>query len=381
MMKVEYGYLQEQFAPESELTKAILADIQKESARGFWTLGPWVEKFEEAFAEQLKVRYAVGVNSGTAALELALLASGVRPGERVAVPSNSFVASAGAIASIGAEPYFVDVNDDYLFSWEAIAGNRNPNRKGWDSTMHLLPVHLTGNVVTDLPQQYYDGSVFDAAQAIGAEYKGVSVAALGQAACFSLHPLKNINVWGDGGVVTTNDESFADEIRLLRNHGLQGRDTVVRPGRNERLHAIQAIVGTHVLKELDWLTERRINNATLYDKLLDGATGVELPPRNPDMKQVYHTYVIQVGRRDELQEWLGQQGIETKVHYPVPIHLQPGYAYLGGRWDDLPNVERQSKRILSLPIHQYLKPEQIEYVAERIRHFYDYGIKVSSQTK
>jgi len=380
-MNVSYGYLPEQFALETDISKSILHDIQNESARGFWTLGPWVDRFEEAFAEKLRVQYAVGVNSGTAALELALIASGVRPGERVAVPANSFIATAGAVVAIGAEPYLVDVNEDYLFSWDAIIDKRNPNRKEWDSTMHLLPVHLTGNVVTNLPRDYYDGSVFDAAQAIGAEYKGVSVAALGLAACFSLHPLKNINVWGDGGVVTTNDESFANEIRLLRNHGLKDRDTVVRPGRNERLHAIQALVGTHVLKELDWLTEKRREHAALYDQLLDGATGVIIPPRNEDIKQVYHTYVITVGRRDELVTWLAQQGIETKVHYPIPIHLQPGYAYLGGRWNDLPNVEWQSKRIISLPIHQYLKREQIEYVAERIRYFYDNGVKVSQKSK
>jgi aminotransferase EvaB len=380
-VQVSYGYLQEQFAPETALSESILHDIQNESARGFWTLGPWVEKFEEAFAEKLDVPYAVGVNSGTAALELALLASGVRHGERVAVPANSFIATAGAVVAIGAEPYFVDVNEDYLFSWDSIKDKRIPNRKEWDSTMHLLPVHLTGNVVTNLPREYYDGSVFDAAQAIGAEYKDVSIAKLGLAACFSLHPLKNINVWGDGGVVTTNDESFAREIRLLRNHGLETRDIVSRPGRNERLHAIQALVGTHVINELGWLTDRRIENAALYDKLLDGATGVEIPPRNPDIKQVYHTYVIQVGRRDDLQNWLGQQGIETKVHYPIPIHLQKGYSYLGGRWDDLPNVEWQSKRILSLPIHQYLKPDQIEFVAERIRYFYDNGVKVSKTSE
>ena len=375
-VKVPYNYLGYQFIPSGDLVRDILADIGKLVETGEFTLGPQVAEFEEKFAAMCGVKYAVGINSGTDSLTLILKALDIGPGDEVITAPNSFIATANVIALVGAKPVFADVDDEYLLDAGKVA------EKVTEKTRAILPVHLTGNPVF-MPEftvgsfQFKKGGgwrgifvIEDAAQAIGAEINGKKVGNWGIAGEFSLHPLKNMNVWGDGGVVTTNNDELADKIRLLRNHGLATRDECVIVAGNCRLHTIQAVVGLKLMPYVREVSDERIKNATLYDQLLKNVDGVTIPPRYPNKRQVYHTYVIQVERREQLIKFLADSGVETKVHYPIPIHLQVPYRAMGYKEGNFPVCEAQAKKILSLPIHQYLSRWQIQHTADLIRAFY-----------
>lgn len=375
-MKVPYNYLSYQFAPKGKLVMDILYDIEKLVGTGEFTLGPQVAEFEEKFANLCGVKHAIGINSGTDALIMILKALGIGPGDEVITAPNSFIATANVIAFVGAKPVFVDVDDEYLIDIKKI------NEAVTEKTKAILPVHLTGNPVF-MPAlicgdfQFKKGGewrgiyiIEDAAQAVDAEVHGKKVGGWGIAGEFSFHPLKNMNAWGDGGMVTTNDSELAEKIRLMRNHGLASRDECVIIAGNCRLQTLQAVVCLQLVPDVRMVSDARIRNAALYDSLLRDVDGVIVPPRPPSKRQVYHTYVIQVERRDELQKHLAENGVETKVHYPIPIHLQKPYHKLGYREGDFPKCEAQAKKILSLPIHQYLTEAQIHHVAGLIRGFY-----------
>lgn len=371
-IKVPYNYLDKQFDPSGALVNDILEDIKELVRTGEFTLGPPVREFEEKFAALCGVRHAIGINSGTDALILILKALGIGPGDEVITAPNSFIATANVILFVGAKPVFVDVDDEYLMDVQK--ANEAITRK----TKAILPVHLTGNPVF-MPgirflrykyQDHYIPVIEDAAQAIDAEIGNKTVGSWGIAGAFSLHPLKNMNVWGDGGMVTTNDDKLAEKIRLMRNHGLESRDVCVMVAGNCRLHTIQAVVALRLMADVRAVSGKRIRNAGVYDSLLKHVDGVKIPPRLYYKRQVYHTYVIQVERREDLRQFLMENGVETKVHYPVPIHLQKPYAELGYRKGDFPVCESQAERILSLPIHQYLTEEQINCVAGLIGKFY-----------
>ena len=368
-LEVSYSYLTTQFAPTRDLSRAILKDIETELSQCFFTLGPWVERFENEFAQRHKVKHAVGTSNGTDALQMALEAMEAGPGKNVITVANTFVATVGAIVFTGATPRFVDVKDDYLMDMSHIAAPGIAD----EHTSCVIPVDLTGCPVpvgrSAMGTHVSLKVLRDSCQAVGAEYRGQNVASMGYASAFSLHPLKNLNVWGDGGIVTTDNDEIADRVRLLRNHGLRDRDTVEIVGRNARLDSIQAIVGFHAMKELDWINEQRRLHAKWYDEGLRGIPGIIVPSRDPDALPVYHTYVIMVDDRAKFQAYLNEWGIETKIHYPVPIHLQPGYAFLGYKKGDLPKTEYQAEHILSLPIHQYLSNEQQSHVIETIREW------------
>jgi len=370
MMKVPYNYLDKQFDPDGALVARILLDIRELVKTGEFTLGPPVQEFEEKFAELCGVKHAVGINSGTDALILILKALGIGPGDEVITVPNSFIATANVIAFVGAEPVFVDVDDEYLMDIEKV------KEAITERTKAILPVHLTGNPVffPYVDYIYHENDfisvIEDAAQAIDAEINGKKVGGLGIAGEFSLHPLKNMNVWGDGGMVTTNDAKLAEKIRLMRNHGLASRDVCEVFAGNCRLHTIQAVVGLRLIEDVRNVSNKRISNASLFDYLLSNVDGVKIPPRQSYKRQVYHTYVIQVERREALIKFLAENGVETKIHYPVPIHLQKPYTELGYNKGDFPKCEAQAERILSLPIHQYLTSDQIEYTASLIRRFY-----------
>ena len=379
-IKVPYNYLDKQFDPKGELVNDILEDIRKLVGTGEFTLGPPVREFEEKFAELCGVKHAVGINSGTDALILILKALGIGPGDEVITVPNSFIATANVIRFVGARPVFVDVDDEYLLDVSKV------NEAVTEKTRAILPVHLTGNPVF-MPRliggefQFKKGgewrgiyTIEDAAQAVDAKVHDRKIGGWGIAGGFSLHPLKNMNVWGDGGMVTTNDYELAKKIRLMRNHGLASRDVCEMAAGNCRLHTIQAVVGLRLLADVHKISDTRIKNAALYDSLFLGIEGgVIIPPRYPSKRQVYHTYVIQVERRGALIKFLTENGVETKVHYPVPIHLQKPYLELGYKKGDFPVCEAQAEKILSLPIHQYLTEDQIRYTAGLIRKFYGYG--------
>lgn len=372
-MKVPYNYLDRQFNADGALVKDILGDIKELVRTGEFTLGPPVREFEEKFAELCGVKHSVGVNSGTDALILILKALGIGPGDEVITVPNSFIATANAILFVGAKPVFVDVDDEYLMDISKMYGAITEHTKA------ILPVHLTGNPVfmnSLCSQINCDGYLYvieDAAQAVDAEVQGKKVGSWGVAGEFSLHPLKNMNVWGDGGMVTTNSNKLAENIRLTRNHGLASRDDCVMAAGNCRLHTIQAVVGLRLLNDVCKVSDARIKNAALYDTILGNVNGVVIPPRPKNKRQVFHTYVIQVDWRKELIKFLTENWVETKVHYPVPIHLQKPYAELGYKKGDFPKCESQAERILSLPIHQYLSMDQICHTAELIRKFYGFG--------
>jgi len=368
-MRVPYNYLDKQFDVNGILTREILADIKELVRTGEFTLGPPVQKFEEKFADLCGVKYAIGINSGTDALILILKALGIGPGDEVITAPNSFIATANVIRFVGAKPVFVDVADDYLINHllieEAITSE----------TKAILPVHLTGNPasilrVSEIARRRRLHLIEDAAQAVDSSVTGKKAGNWGMAGAFSLHPLKNLNVWGDGGIVTTNNYDLAEKVRLMRNHGLASRDVCVMAAGNCRLHTIQAIVGLRLMPEVKIVSEKRILNARIYNGLLKYVDGVKLPLNFSNVRQVYHTYVIQVEKRGELQKFLAENGVETKVHYPVPIHLQKPYIELGYKKGDFPKCEAQAERILSLPIHQYLSVRQIRYTAGLIRKFY-----------
>jgi aminotransferase EvaB len=348
---------------------ALGAALRGHLARADFILGASVERFERRFAALCGAEYAIGVNSGTDALFLSLKALGIGPGDEVVTAPNSFVATAGAIVATGARPVFADVGSDY---------NLDPSRVAdaiTARTRAILPVHLTGNPA-DLPallalaQRHGLTVVEDAAQAVGATLAGRPVGSWGIAGCFSLHPLKNLPVGGDGGVVTTSSPALAEWLRRLRNHGLESRDEIAHFGFNSRLDSMQATIADFGLDRLAAISEARRRNAERYDALLSGIAGVALPPRPDAAYQVFHTYVVQVERRTELVAYLAEHGIETKIHYPIPIHLQPPCRALGYREGDFPVCEAQSRRILSLPVNQYLGLDHIERVAKCIRLFF-----------
>lgn len=364
-MEVKYLDLLQQF-DDPELIRAV-GDLFKTCQ---FILGPEVASFEEKFAELCGTRFALGVNSGTDALFLALKVSGVGPGHEVITVANSFIATAGAIVAAGARPVFVDVGPDYNINPDLIEAALTPRTKA------ILPVHLTGNPadlpkILDLARKHRLVVVQDAAQAIGALIHGRPVGSFGHLGCFSLHPLKNLNAAGDGGMMTTNQEEIYLRLQKMRNHGLKNRDDIEFFAYNTRLDTLQALVAAHRLKRLDEITDTRLKNAGLYDELLASLKDeVIIPPRRPDFTQVFHTYVIQVRDRENLIRHLAAKGIETKVHYPIPIHLQAPCRQMGWKPGDLPETERQAAHILSLPIHQHLSREQLEYVAHTIRDFY-----------
>ncbi len=367
---VPYNYLSDQFAPKSALVKSIMDDIEKLVQTGEFTLGPQVAEFEENYARLCGVKHAIGINSGTDALILILKSLGIGPGDEVITAPNSFIATANVVAVVGARPVFVDVDDEYLLDVNKVKEAFTARTKA------ILPVHLTGNPVfmpALIGSRYKDRYLYlieDAAQAIDAEIWGQKVGSWGIAGEFSLHPLKNMNVWGDGGMITTNNDELAGKIKLLRNHGLASRDACVMFAGNCRLHTIQAVVGLRLMADVRYVSDQRIKNAAMYDELLGNIEGVVIPPRQVSKRQVYHTYVIQVQRREALKKFLIENGVETKVHYPVPIHLQAPYRELGYKEGDFPVCESQAKSILSLPIHQYLKQNQIQYAANLIQRFY-----------
>lgn len=364
-MQVKYLDLPRQF-DDPELLRLVTGAF----ARSQFVLGPELSEFEGEFAQLCGTRFAVGVNSATDALFLALKALGVCPGEEVITVSNSFIATAGAIVAAGATPVFVDVGPDYNMDIDLLEAAITARTKA------IVPVHLTGNPadMEKIIQVARKKSLFvveDAAQAVGAMLNGKRVGSFGDVGCFSLHPLKNLNVAGDGGVMTTNSPEVYNRLALLRNHGLKNRDEIDSFGYNSRLDTIQAVVARYNVKSLDQITGKRIQNARLYDQLLAGLEDdVVIPLRNPEAKQVFHTYVIQVDRREQLIEYLSGHQIETKIHYPIPIHLQAPCRAMGWKSGCLPETEKQANRILTLPIHQFLAEAQIHHVVTTMKEFY-----------
>jgi dTDP-4-amino-4,6-dideoxygalactose transaminase len=346
---------------KDEIDAAVTRVIRNTS----FILGPEVEAFEQAFAEYVGARFCLGLNSGTAALHLALLAGGIGAGDEVIVPANSFFATAEAVSLVGATPVFVDADPvsytiDTSKIEKAITGR----------TRAIIPVHLYGqsadlDPIFEIARRRNLLVVEDAAQAHGAQYKGRRVGPLGDVGCFSFYPGKNLGAYGEGGAVVTNDERLAHRVRLLRDHGSEKKYRHEIVGYNFRLEGIQGAVLNVKLRHLDRWNELRRQHAARYTELLKG-TNLTLPLEMDYARHVYHVYVIQTEARDDLQRTLADAGIQTGIHYPIPIHLQPAYSSLGHKQGDFPESERQSNRVLSLPMFAELTDEQIHTVADAI---------------
>lgn len=356
-------------AQHAPIKDELLAAIGRVIDHGQFILGDEVIEFERRFAEICGVRYAVGVNSGTDALILALKAIGIRPDDEVITVPNSFIATASCIALVGARPVFVDVREDYSMDPALIEQAITAH------TRAILPVHLTGrpadmDPILEVARIHCLHVIEDCAQAVMAEYKSKRVGSFGNVGCFSLHPLKTLNGCGDGGLLTTNDARLAEQFRILRNIGLKTRDDCVMWSGNSRLDTLQAAVLLVKLNYLEAWTEKRRANAQFYQEHLAGLRQIQVPVDKLHERAVYHTFVIQADYRDELQAHLAKLGIGTAIHYPLPIHLHKAARDLCYRPGSFPVAERQAQRILSLPVYPELGENELNYVVDGIRTFY-----------
>ena len=346
---------------KNEIDSAIARVVES----GWYILGPEVEAFEKAFAGYVGARFCIGVNSGTAALQLALMAVNIRAGDEVIVPANTFFATAEAVTTAGGTPVFVDADPvSYTIDISKIEAAITPK------TRVIIPVHLYGqpadlDPIFQIAQSRSLIVIEDAAQAHGAEYKGRRVGALGRVGCFSFYPAKNLGAYGDAGALVTNDEEIAHRLRLLRDHGSERKYHHEIVGYVFRLEPLQAAVLNVKLRYLDAWNELRRLHAARYHELLK-VSGLILPSQMDYARHVYHLYVVQTDARDRVQERLATAGIQTGIHYPIPIHLQPAYSSLGYRIGDFPETEKQSQRVLSLPMFAELTNEQMNAVAAAV---------------
>ena len=365
MRQVPYVNFPAQYEEEGDEIRSTIDAVFR---RGEFVGGAAIDTLEAELTAYVGTRHVVAVNSGTDALVFGLKALGIGPGDEVITPPNSFVASTAVIVAVGATPVFADVRDDQNIDPDAVAAAITPRTKA------IMPVHLTGRMadmtpIMELAQRHGLAVIEDAAQAIGSRYENRNSGTFGAINAFSAHPLKNLNAGGDGGFVATDDPAMAEKVKLWRNHGLADRNTVTVWGTVSRMDVLQAELLRLRLRHLDGLIERRRKNADNYRRLLADAPVFIPPCRNHEFNS-FHVFVIQVDRRNELQAHLAKRGIQTAIHYPIPIHLQPAAAGLGCKKGDFPVTERQADRILSLPIHQFLSLDDQIYVADEIKAFY-----------
>lgn len=349
---------------EAEINAQITEILHKTN----FILGEEVSLFEREFADFCGVAHAVGVDSGTSALELILKAYDIGPGDEVITVANTFIATTLAISYNGATPVLVDVDPNtYMMN------NASLEEAITDRTKAIMPVHLYGHpvdmdVVNSLADQYELIVIEDASQAHGARYKGSRVGSLGHSAVFSLYPAKNLGAYGDAGIIVTKDDQIAEKLRLLRNYGSVEKYHHLELGFNRRLDTLQAAVLRVKLQYIDDWNKARREHAKLYNEFLKEAE-IGLPGSEGHAEHVYHLYVIRADHRDDLQAFLMDKGISTGIHYPIPIHLQPAYRELPYKKGDFPITESLSEQILSLPMYPELTPEMIEYVVAGVREF------------
>jgi dTDP-4-amino-4,6-dideoxygalactose transaminase len=331
-----------------------------------FTLGSEVAKFEQEFAAYCHAKHAIGVNTGTSALHLALLAAGVGPGDEVITIPFTFVATVAAIYYTGAKTVFVDI-DPHSFTMDANAVEAAITKQ----TKAIIPVHLYGqpadmDPILGIARQRGLVVIEDACQAHGAEYKGRRVGSLGHMGCFSFYPGKNLGAYGEGGMVVTDNVEYTRTIRMLRDWGAEKRYQHVLKGYNYRMEGLQGAVLRVKLRHLESWTQARRGIAARYDRLL-AKSGIATPEAMPYARHVYHIYAVRTSHRQAWQEGLQAEDIHTGIHYPIPVHLLPAYADLGYKAGQFPNSERAAKEVLSLPMYGELKEEQCDEVARVVR--------------
>lgn len=368
-IKTRFSYLKDKF-PKSEAEIIFKKMWDQVVSDGSFTLGPAVKEFEKNFAEMCGAKYAIGVANGTDALELSLWACGVRAGHEVICPSNTFIASLGCIGNLQATPVLVDIGEDYVMDVSKVEAAITPRTKA------IIPVSFCGNPVDldpllELSKKHNIPIIGDNCQAFLAEYKGRKLGSIETCSAFSLHPLKILNCWADGGMITTNDDKLYEEICLHRNHGLYDRDTITRfPARNSRLDSLQAVVANHQLPSTPAGVKKRRENAAYMDGLLTGV--VHTIKRNPERVSTFHLYFFEVDAtiRDGLYNFLLESDIEAKIHYRTPVYLQPGVKeVLGHHRGDFPMADRSCDRIITIPIDECLTKEHFDYMAAKIKEY------------
>jgi dTDP-4-amino-4,6-dideoxygalactose transaminase len=360
-------------AQQASIQTEINAAIQRVLSECSFVLGPQVEEFERDFAKFAGCEHAVGVSSGLDALRLALMAVGVGPGDEVILPANTYIATALAVSAVGGRPVLVDCDRrTYNIDVNLVESAVTPRTKA------VVPVHLTGQAADMDPILEVAGRhglrvIEDAAQAHGTLYKGRSCGSLGSIGCFSFYPGKNLGAYGDGGMVTTDDPDLAARLRRLRNYGQTAKYRHTEKGLNARLDTIQAAILSVKLRHLPRWNKARGAYANGYRDLLCGVGDLTFQQEALYSTHVYHLFILETEWRDALREHLEPRGIQTGIHYPTPIHLQPAYKELVYGEGDFPEAERLAKRMLSLPMFPELRREQIEWVTEEIGSFFQDG--------
>ncbi len=364
-MHVRYSPLGQQYAdPEP-----IFDELRELVRSGDFTLGKPVREFEDMFASMMGVKHAIGVGSGTDACKLPLKALGIGAGDEVITCANTFWATVGAIHEVGARPVFVDCKDNFCLDVSQIETAITPRTKA------IMPVHLTGDAadmprVMQIAQKHGLSVVEDGCQSLMGELDGKRIGTFGAAAAFSMHPLKVINVWGDAGVIITNDDAMAAHCKLLRNHGLKNRDEMEILGYNTRLDSTQAVVGKYIVKQTPWIAEQRAKNAAYLDAGFSKLAGIKIPPRDPRVKHVYLLYILFAEHRDELLKYCIDKGIEAKVHYPIPLYQQKALQFLGYKPGTFPVTDRHAVECITFPVDQHLSMDEMDYMIQTVSNFY-----------
>ena len=364
-MKVRYSYLPQQFAEPEPIFEELRRLVQS----GDFTLGAAVAEFERRFADLIGVEHAIGVGSGTDAIKLLLRAADVGHGDEVIAPANTFIATVGAINETGARPVLVDCDDSFCIDVDLIEAAITPRTKA------IVPVSLTGNMpdmprIMEIAERHGLVVVEDVCQSILGEWDGKRAGTWGIGGAFSLHPLKNLNVWGDGGIIVTNSAEVDQRLRLLRNHGMLNRDEIALLGHNSRLDSLQAVVGNWLIDQTHQITDSRIANAAYYDEQLGRIAEIRIPPRRPNVKHVYHLYMVFADDRDGLYQFCLDEGVEAKIHYPIPLYRQEGLRHLGYEAGAFPVTDRHAGEIISFPADQHLTREDLDFVVATVRAYY-----------
>jgi aminotransferase EvaB len=363
---VPYNYLPEQFKDQEQIFNLLRPIF----SAGEFTLGPYVEKFEEKFANFIGSKYCIATNNGTDALILALKALGIKSGDEVLTPCNSFYATSGAIVAVGATPIFIDVDERYQIDIAEI------EKFITSKTKMILPVHWAGASpdmfkIREIADQYGLYILEDACMAIGGKIMNRNPGSFSEIAAFSMHPLKTLNVAGDGGMIITNDSNLFEWMKKYRNHGMVDRDHIDFWGVNMRIQPIQAAIASYFLDYVDGYVMKRNKNAKYLDSLLlDLEPKIKLPPRPSNYIETFSLYMILVSHRNELLEYLNINGVEAKIHYPVPLHQQVASKQMGLNKRVLKNAEIQADMLITLPIHQYLDENHMQFVSKLIHTFY-----------
>ncbi|OFW52523.1 MAG: erythromycin biosynthesis sensory transduction protein eryC1 [Actinobacteria bacterium RBG_13_35_12] len=365
-MKIPLVDLKTQYQTIKTAIDSAIQSVINDSA---FIRGKYVAEFERAYAEKYGVKHCISVANGTDAIYIVLKMLGIRQGDEIITVANSWISTSETITQVGAKPVFIDIEPDYF--------TIDPNKikeKITPKTKAVIPVHLYGQPadMDEIEKICTDSNLYlieDCAQAHFAEYKSKKVGTFGIAGTFSFYPGKNLGAYGDAGAIITNDNELALKVRMFANHGALKKHHHEIEGINSRLDGIQAaILNVKLSYILDW-NQKRYRNAALYDELLSGIEGIIIPKKRLEASHIFHLYVIRAKKRDELQEYLNGQGIETAIHYPVALPFMEAYKYLSHSPADFPIACRYQNEILSLPMFPELSREQIEYVAYHIKEY------------